>query len=204
MTLLDWCSENLSAYQVVGMSSEWSLRHSNHGLTLCVTLKKLLSDRLGKFCELEEHVTWHLWIGVHWSQWYSRLERNHREMANLCWVNDVRPLEAVLILNDDHTVCLFVLERSHLFLIANETSRRQNSRVGVRFTRMIWDFSGTRTCAERFTLEKISERVQRANLLVFWSTYSHFHVKTPYHPAFSSSAWLNVQKDFNEFCSCPQ
>jgi len=62
---------------------------------------ELLSNRRGEWADLDQFVFLHRRTASYKPQFKSRLDREHREIGNLFKANDIKPLEAVLLLNDE-------------------------------------------------------------------------------------------------------
>jgi len=68
---------------------------------------EVLTDRGCEFVGLKDFLSLHRRTAALGPQSNSRLERKHREIGNLCRTNDMSPLDAVLLLNDDNVERLF-------------------------------------------------------------------------------------------------
>jgi hypothetical protein len=77
---------------------------------ICDTVRlptEVLTDRGSEFVGLKDFVSLHRRTAAYRPQSKSRLERKHRKIGNLCRTNDIGPLDAVLLLNDDNVERLF-------------------------------------------------------------------------------------------------
>jgi hypothetical protein len=107
LTLLDLYSDKIRAFQIYGKSATVVTETFQ---MFCDTVgfpTEVLSDRGGEFVGLKDFVSLHRRTAAYRPQSNSRLERKHREIGNLCRTNDISPLDAVLLLNDDNVERLF-------------------------------------------------------------------------------------------------
>jgi hypothetical protein len=107
LTLLDLYSDKIWAFQIYGKSARVVTETFQ---MFCDTVgfpTEVLSDRGGKFVGLKDFVSLNRRTVAYGPKSNKRLERKHGESGNLYRANDISPLDAVLLLNDDNVERIF-------------------------------------------------------------------------------------------------